>query len=392
MRMCGYRVLREGLHEQLKRVKPLRKFVRRLKTLEAQYRCDLWVLNGRERSSGACLTVFFAGQLESKNYIGHKVFGDTWAETPPRRVRRRSLLRRAQSKRGEHELAIFETGDPARVLAQLPSALLVPCWVGGTQDLRVVDRLAEYSQDVENDLKRIRRNRLDYRVTTDPAEFNRFYHTMYVPYITRTFGDHAFLMQFDELHAALPNCELLLITQDGQDIAGSIIIYEHGRPRGWSVGVKDGDSRWVKAGGLSAIQYLRAQYLRSRGFTQLHQGASRPFLNDGALRFKRKLGMALVDRAPNWFAFLVKRDSVSVRAFFRHNPVIYELNGGLNGALFRDSCSLPTGVEVNGLFREYYMLGLAELTLFCFDQNGSKSGGLVLQPVAQIDSAGVLRA
>jgi hypothetical protein len=229
-------------------------------------------------------------------------------------------------------------------------------------------------------------------VTTDPGEFDRFYRTMYLPYITRIYGDHAFLMQYEELQAALPNCELLLITQDGLDIAGSIIIYEHGRPRGWSVGVKDGDSRWVKAGGLSAIQFLRARYLRSRGFTQLHQGASRPFLNDGALRYKRKLGMALVDRTPNWFAFLVRRDSVGVRAFLCNNPVVYERDGNFNGALFRDSGSLPTEPEISGLFREYYMLGLAELTLFCFEPIGGKSGGLVLRPVAQIDSTGRLHA
>jgi hypothetical protein len=258
------------------------------------------------------------------------------------------------------------------------------------QDLRIVDWLADYSQDVETDLKRIRRNGLDYRVTTDPGDFDRFYRTMYLPYITRTFGDHAFLMQYEELQAALPNCELLLITQDGQDIAGSIIIYEQGRPRGWSVGVKDGDSRWVKAGGLSAIQYLRARYLRSRGFTQLHQGASRPFLDDGALRFKRKLGMALVDRAPKWFAVLARRDSEGVRAFFCRNPVIYERNGELNGALFRDSVSLPTEAEVGGLFREYYMLGLAGLTLFRFEPVESALGELILRPVAKIDSSGVL--
>jgi hypothetical protein len=388
--MRGYGLFKETLRERLKRIKPLRNFVRRLKTLEGQYRCDVWVLSGQERSSKGPIAVFFAGQLESKNYIAHKVFGDTWNETRPRRVLRRSLLRRADSKRGDHQLAIFETGDPAPVLAQLPSVLLVPCWIGGTQDLRLVDRLAEYSQDVDTDLRRIRRNRLDYRVTTDPGEFDRFYRTMYLPYITRIYGDHAFLMQYEELQAALPNCELLLITQDGQDIAGSIIIYEHGRPRGWSVGVKDGDSRWVKAGGLSAIQFLRARYLRSRGFTQLHQGASRPFLNDGALRYKRKLGMALVDRTPNWFAFVVRRDSIAVRAFFCNNPVVYERNGEFSGALFRDSSSLPAEAEVSGLFREYYIRGLAALTLFCFEPAGSKPGGLVLRPVAQIDTAGAL--
>jgi hypothetical protein len=383
-------VFQATLREQRKRIKPLRKLVRKLKALEAQYRCDVWVLSGQERSSGGPLAVFFAGQLESKNYMAHRVFGDTWNETPPRRVRRRSLLRRAQSRRSEHGLAIFETEEPAWVLARFPDALLVPCWIGGVQDLRVADWLAEYSRDVANDLKRIRRNGLDYRVTTDPGEFDRFYRTMYLPYITRTFGDHAFLMQCEELQAALPNCELLLITQDGQDIAGSIIIYEQDRPRGWSVGVKDGDSRWVKAGGLSAIQYLRARYLRSRGFTQLHQGASRPFLDDGALRFKRKLGMALVDRAPKWFAVLARRDSESVRAFFCRNPVIYERNGELNGALFRDSGSLPTEAEVGGLFREYYMLGLAGLTLFHFEPVESASGELIFRPVAQIDSSGIL--
>jgi hypothetical protein len=102
--------------------------------------------------------------------------------------------------------------------------------------------------------------------------------------------------------------------------------------------------------------------------------------------------MALVDRTPNWFAFLVRRDCVGVQAFFCHNPVTYERDGELNGALFCDSGDLPTEAEVDGLFREYYMLGLAGLTLFRFDPSGSKSGGLVLRPVAQIDSAGMLHA
>lgn len=147
---------------------------------------------------------------------------------------------------------------------------------------------------------------------------------MYLPYVKKTFGDSAFLMPYEEMQEAIPRCELFLITQDGKDIAGGIHVYdETKRVRAWSIGVRDGNRNWVKAGALAALEYFETVYLHDQGYTQIHRGASRPFLNDGVLRFKLKRGMTITDNSALSFFIIPLRCSDGVRSFFENNPFIY---------------------------------------------------------------------
>jgi hypothetical protein len=213
---------------------------------------------------------------------------------------------------------------------------------------------------------------------------------MYLPYIEQVYGDRAFLMSYQEMQAAIARCELFLVTQDGEDIAGGILVYDGtDLVHGWSLGVKDGDHRWVRQGALAAFEHLQTGYLLEKGFARLHRGGSRPFLKDGALCFKKNRGMTITDRTTQSFIVLPRHDCDGVHAFLQENPFIYEDGGRLKGAIFESGTTLSAD-DAARLFHELYVPGLDGLTLFRLRE--SDAGDLAVCTTGRIDSSGTLCA
>lgn len=259
--------------------------------------------------------------------------------------------------------------------------------MGGERDLRSATAFAQRSAHIKSDIRRIRNHKLSYRVSAEPEEFDRFYHNMYLPHTQRIFGDRALLMSYEDMRQAMPHCELFLITQEGQDIAGGILVYEtSGRVRGWSLGVKDGDDRWVREGALAAFDYLQTGYLAEKGFSRLHRGGSRPFLSDGALCFKKNRGLEITDHTPHSFVVIPARNRAGVRSFLQHNPFIYQGEEKLKGAIFLSQQDAPaTCARVS---HDWYIRGLSCLTLF--DLDASREGQFLTHVIGQIDSDGTV--
>jgi len=373
---------------RLKRIKPLRAAVRAIKSPISRRREQVWLLEGLERDSEQPLSMLFAGGRDNRNYMAHLLFGESWHEKHGTRVWKHRLFQHARNPRGGHDLAVLHLQEGKAPATDVAAGVFqLPCWVGGEKDLLTAADFARRSKHIQSDVRRIRKNRLGYRVTREPAEFDRFYKTMYLPHIQRLFGDRAFIMQYEEMRAAIPDCELFLITQDDQDIAGGILVYDGSdRVRGWSLGVLDGDDRWVRAGALAAFEHLQTGYLLDKGFTRLHRGGSRPFLNDGALCFKKNRGMVLTDQSPQRFILVPLSDRAGVRSFLEHNPFIYAERDALKGAVFVDQP--PDSEAAARLHHDWHLAGLDGLTLFCL--NAGQQGALRIQACGRIDSAGVL--
>lgn len=375
-------------YSHLKRITPLRKAVRNLRSNLAQRRENFWIVEGQERSSQQPLTLFFSGQREDKNYLAQLIFGDSHTETESSRIWKHKLLKQALARNTGYDVAVIQTDRIPSSAALGKTGFAVPCWVGGEKNLDEAAGFARHSDHIKSDVRRIRKNRLGYRVTQDPAEFDRFYHTMYLPYIKQVYNDRALLMSYEEMQAAINHCELFLITQDGQDIAGGILVYDDSdRVRGWSLGVKDGDFSWVKAGALAAFEHLQTGYLSDKGYHRLHRGASRSFLNDGALSFKKNRGMAITGRKPRWFLIIPLLNSTATRSFLYNNPFIYEEQAILKGAVFINSEVLSEN-DASRLFREKYVAGLDGLTLFCL--NMEQESELSIYNCGSIDRSGIL--
>jgi hypothetical protein len=376
-----------AIRSSLKRIKPMRSVVRALKRRIAHQRTNAWLLEGKERTSGQPLSVLFVGVRNNRNYIAKIFFGELWTVKEHTRIWKSRWLQRALDVDGSHDLAVVQLETPQSVAETGATMFQVPCWVRGEKDVRAFPEYAQRSNHIKSDIRRIRKNRLGFRVTNEPEEFDHFYHSMYLPYIQKVFGDHAFLMTYEDMQAAIPHCELFLITQDGQDIAGGILIYDgSNKVRGWSLGVKDGDDCWVRAGALAAFEHLQTEYLLEKGFTRLHRGGSRPFLNDGALSFKKNRGMEITSHTQQRFIIVPLRDRPGVRALLQQNPFVYEDEGKLKGAIF---VSGETALEDTvRLHRDWYVPGLDGLTLFCLGKGHGRD--LSIRTCGWIDGSGVL--
>jgi hypothetical protein len=384
--LVSWRSIRGGL----KRIKPLRAVVRTLRE-RIEHRSErAWILEGKELSSQQPLSVLFAGKADSKSYIAQLVFGESWIEKEQSRIWKGKLLQRARAGNGRYDLAIVQSDLPQPATDVAAAIFQVPCWVGGGKNLAAAREFARHSKQIKIDIKRIKKNRLDYRVTSEPEEFERFYHSMYLPHVRRVFQDGACLTLYEEIQAAMPSSELFLVTRDGQDIAGGILTYDgNGQVHVSSVGVKDGDVRWVKAGALAGYDYLRVVYLLEKGIRRLHLGASRPFLNNGALCFKKKRGMDITDCTRQSFIILPQRGSAGMTGFLRHNPFIYQDEGKLKGAIFVSEDTL-SDIDAARLFHDWYVPGLDSLTLFFNDEGPARD--LSFRMCGWIDSSGVLNA
>lgn len=322
-----------------------------------RWRRDFWIVEGRERNSGLPLTLAFSGQLESKCYITHLVFADDCRERR-RRVWRWRVERLANGRRARYALAIVERQH--RPAHGRPGTFLIPCWVGGDIDVAVAERRIRTTPHLKPDLRRIHKYRLSYAVERAPEQLLRFYDEMYVPYIRNVYGARTFLVSRAEFSAHLPNLEVVMVLRDGEAVAGGTLLYEAGQVRAWCMGVKNGDRRYVREGAIAAIYRYQIAHLASAGRARLHLGASRPFLNDGVLAFKRKWGMRAADRMAKWFQLTCPRHCEAGRAFLAHNPFIYETAGTLYGAVFAEGARRPTDSQLDALA----LPGLTALVVF----------------------------
>jgi hypothetical protein len=347
------------VREMLKRIGPLRSTVNRARDLLARYRPLVWRLDGHERDSGMPLAVVFAGQLESKNYIAHLVFAE-----PPREsaLGRRWIWRLLPRNQGVEsvDLRVIELEPRERGRFRDRYRACIPCWVGGEIDLAAAVAHIRESKNAKEDLRRIRRDQIEYEVTRSQQAFEHFYVHMYLPYIETVYGDRAFSMSHAEMTSMRDRSELFIVKIKGEAVAGLIIVYENGRPRGWSLGVKDGNRAYVRGGALRALDYLLVFYLAGKGHATVHMGASRPFLKDGVLRHKRRIGLRLVDHTSRSYALQPAHGSRAAEAFLKSNPFIgFGKDESLRGMVFLDDESVSSPPQLQRLIAEYEIPGLS---------------------------------
>lgn len=257
----------------------------------------------------------------------------------------------------------------------------VPCWIGGEIDLVEAVRHIRASKNAKEDLRRIRRDGITYEIARGTAAFDKFYIEMYRPYIAAVYGERTFAMSHDEMLGQVARSELFLVKRGDEPVAGLIVIYEARGPRAWSLGVKNGDRALVKAGVLRALDYLLVFYLAESGHARVHMGASRPFLKDGVLRHKRRIGLRISDNTPRGFALQPTARSCGARAFMTHNPFVFQRNGRYVGAIFSGDALPPPAEQLAQDLREYGIPGMHRLVLFDADDYAEIGSVLMAPPL-----------
>lgn len=345
---------------------------RRTYTLFNILKPNVWIITGDEISSRQKLAIIYAGREKDKNFIVKLAFDDAFEEKYIGKAWLWKLQEMAKRDNYDCSLMIVETPCLFRMFWGEKKCFYVPSWVSGAIDISVNNPslFKERNTSLKSDLNKIKRHKLRFEVTKDLSQLRNFYCNMYKPYINKSHGNRAVEMSYEHVksqftgHVSLN--DLLLIKQGDEDRAGVVLSYRRDWARLWFLGVKDGDLNYVRDGVIGALFYFSIQYLSEKGVTKIDFGASRPFLKDGVLRFKRKWNQKISRERKMLFLFKPVSMTGSVKAFFLNNPFIYEDKTGLNGAIFVTSDQSLSRRDFAKIYKDHYIPGLSKLVIYQF--------------------------
>jgi len=129
------------------------------------------------------------------------------------------------------------------------------------------------------------------------------------------------------------------------------------------MGTANGEWELVKEGANSATDLYLVKYAKKLGFKLIDFGGSRPSLNDGVLRYKRKWGMYLYDKTDNWYNYLIywNRFNESVASFFSGKTLIFRDHDGFSAIGLINSHKPSTHTDAERIHHIMWMPGLSRL-------------------------------
>lgn len=303
------------------------------------------LVTGTERHSHQPLALYYFGTGDNLDYLLHRFFREhelnpvadglhAWSA--------RSFLQRMPS---EADLAVADLPWPYHVPVRRGRCVEIPPWVeqklilGGTWD-SVMNGFRRKTR--ANDLRVIRKYGLTGRFSSKEEDASYFYEHMYRPYIERRFGHLAFSESRDRIiKYATTAGRLLQIIRDSRVIAAAVLCAADRRLLCYWVGVERSLSAEEAGAAVSALYYYPIRFGYEQGFDEIYFGFSRPLLNDGGYRAKRKWGATVYDTGSLQRLLLwPRRFSTGMVGILAGNPWLVSTNGGLVGKLLVEGGTL----------------------------------------------------
>jgi hypothetical protein len=355
--------------------KLLRRAVRKI-------RFNLWLLEGEECTSKKPLSILFLGGHFEKTYLAELAFSGDYSQNLIGKKfiwNLRRVLRRVSKQKLADILVVTKVDRQLYQYLSDGKDFYIPNWAQGAIVFSEALARMKTSGHLKSDLRRIKKNNFTYEVTRSSSKFDEFYHTMYVPHITKTFGRLAYEMSYELMKEKVHEgqSELMLVTRNGEPLAGQILVHENDGVRCWVIGVKDGNREYVKMGAQAALYFFNIQYLSDCGYKAMHVGTTRPFLRDGVMQFKIKWGMSM--RYPSQHGFLLKplRKSKGAMSFLENNPFVYYTGEKYVGVVISDD-STPAD-NYRNVCAPFLSSGLLKLKVF--SNKGHEKDGTILDDI-----------
>lgn len=326
----------------------------------------LSILRGFAQGTDKFHTVVVAGSEPWASYLAQLFFG-----TPPQREYvgkiRLSALPRTLKRLSDSATLVIARVDELTARVFLPrSYVVVPEWV----DLLLTvpddfETLTRGNHSLKSDLKTALRNRLTCQVSHSAGDLETFYQVFYVPFVRERHGAYAYTWSLGMLRYHLRRGVLVWVTQGGQRIAGAVLRAKGAMLQTVAMGTANGDYQPIRLGAATAIYCHAVEYARASGCTEINFGGSRPVLTDGALRFKTKWGMRLVQQAGPCYDFLIRWEHLddSIRAFLSKTPLIFRDREQLSAVAYVPGDGPLSQQQAAGAYRALWTPGLHGLYL-----------------------------
>ena len=273
------------------------------------------------------MKIAYAGYSSIKmNYLSH-LFLD---KTPPRTFLGRRWFWQIPYlvKSGNFDIVISEISSISFNHCQIYNGYWLPVWA----KMRInIDRpMGEICKDSISDfsdvMRKIRKYNLTYEILTDNESFNHFKNNMYLPYITKRFGEEAMIDDLNMYFKMNPTPILIAIKENGMLVAACLIRKDGDFLHLIRLGLLDGKEEYRLHGVIGAIYYFSIIEAQKLGCKYLDVGGTRPFLTNGLTKFKMGLGGEFVSEYSSqdeYFMLIVNKNSIIAEEIMQSNPFVY---------------------------------------------------------------------
>ncbi len=242
---------------------------------------------------GAAVAIFGATRLHA--HFARIFLGDDVKPALRQGLHRREAGPAMRRLARRHGLAVGVAADLSP--AALEGALIVTRFVCLTMDLPPTweEFTRNLGSSALDDLRRVRSQGFQVRITRDPACVGEFHSRLHLPTITSRHGDEAMpapLSLLQELLAA-EDTELIQVFLGERWVSGVLTRKEEGGYRLMRLGWLQGDSDLLRRGVIAAVYHACLRRAFEIGQRTVIFGGTLPYFEDGVFAYKAKWGARL---------------------------------------------------------------------------------------------------
>ena len=310
--------MKETLHHWLYRQ------LDRAKLAASEYRGDAVWIAGKEKHSGEPLATFYYGSLLCYDYLVDSFYSEHSIVKQREAVSVRAGSRLLKSESAS-DIIVGDLAWPyylgigrqdfLRVPPQISHRIALP------RDWPTVEQRFAARKTTRDELRKIEKFGLTFRITRDAATLDRFYDTMYVPYARRR---HAALVDVEPREVILKTGArggLIEVLHRGAVVGGGILHRADHVMRFMWLGIVDGLDAALQGAVGAALYCFSMRHSIDVGCTEINLMYAPANLNNGIHRYKRKLGARIGNDWP-YGQLLMKINNLnpSVVSAFANTP------------------------------------------------------------------------
>jgi hypothetical protein len=354
-------------------------------------RCTAWdiaLLTGREKYSGEPLKILYCGQLEPEPASLRKLYrpGELDQKIANVKLYKKLLFSGCEEAYLARHIGLLglkseidkraDEADMIIVDAELlisrvfpeEDYLSVPQWV--YQKLTLAPDLEQthkqFRKNTLKELRKIRNRDFGYSTSSELDDIRSFYEDMYIPFTRTRFEDAAAIQPWEKfVRWWKRGAFLLTLTFEKTDVLALYMLPAKGRLVSVCDGMSPDITPDLRRGAVTAADMFSIEYAHEQGYEEIDFISSRPFMDDGAFRYKRKWGTRVTrDNYPiNDIKIRVTRTTVATTSALANNPVIVSRNDALFGQVVLADDSIGAQ-EIRNAVNLYWTPGMTTLKLF----------------------------
>jgi hypothetical protein len=325
------------------------------------------LVSGPERHSGATLRSLYFGSGNNLSYVLGLLYDEYRIDEEHRHLHAWQARNWVEGYRNKVDLVTADLPWPYHQLLAGRGLLETPAWVDQKLSLPqswegVLAQLRSSARG--EDLRKIRKHGLQYRIVRDEDAIRRFYGDMYVPHLTNRFGSAAYIEPEWKVRYCAENGALMEILRDGEIVAGQVLFGDRESLQLLWAGTSGGEFGQQSQGVFPALYYFGVLHAFERGYHAADYCGSRPLLSDGIFQLKRRWGGHVYDGwSRDTLFFLPSHLRQANLSFLTRHPLIARSSHGLVGKVLVGAESVQPG-DVARAEQVYSTVGLWAIRLY----------------------------